>query len=89
MLPVYFPTELERHIICLDCQLEPSHLVIAFLCLYVMEDTEFDVLVIGTSLTESIVAAYALATFTFPESELTLRFDSTAHSPKQVSRCFT
>ena len=41
---------------------DPDRLVFSFLCLYIMEDTEFDVLVIGTSLTESIVAAYAIAT---------------------------
>ena len=54
-----------------------------------MEDTEYDVLVIGTSLTESIVAAYALATYALPEPELTLTFISTVHSPKQASKCFT
>lgn len=69
--------------------LEPSRLAIASLRSYDMEDTEFDVLVIGTSLTESIVAAYALATHVLPELELTLNFDSTAHSPKQASRSFT
>jgi len=34
-----------------------------------MEDTEFDVLVIGTSLTESIVAAYAITTYVLPATD--------------------
>ena len=47
-----------------------------------MEDTEFDVLVIGTSLTESIVAAYVIATHAVPSpqpravTDREARFDS-------------
>jgi len=43
-------------------------LVFSFLCLYIMEGTEFDVLMIATSLTESIVAAYAIATHAISQS---------------------
>jgi len=48
--------------------LDPDPLVFSFLCLYIMEDIEFDVLLIDTSLTESVTAAYAIATYAISQS---------------------